>query len=388
MTNRMNNNESELITERQQAWRELLGSVYDEPFAGMKPEGAVSQEGGGDDDNAMPIGRVSEFSPPNNENETMRASPPSTAAAPVTGESDDNVMVDHILQMDRDLSQSTQPSILTDNRHLIVIDVETTGLRLDHDQIIECAVQVGLDGHDSPFTQRFKPTVSISPEAHAKHGISLNDLQGCPVFADHAKCIRDIIEAAQIIVGYNMSIDLKILQAEFERAGQDSIDLSKKHIVDLYKLWQRSEPRTLQDAYRRFVGGKYENEHNADADVRATSQVLPGMLESFKLTRKSCEALVHICDPERRKWIGSSMHFQWEGDIPTFGFGMHAGAPLAEIASGPNASYLSWMIEKNFPDDVKVVCNAAMQNNATNLRDWIVNRFGPPPDGSTDQPAV
>lgn len=388
MTKRLNDNETELITETQQAMRELLGPAFDEPFLGMKPEEAVSQEGGGADDNAVPIAKVGELPPPNDENEAMPTSPPSTTAAPIAGESDDNVMVDHALQTERDLSPGTRPSILTDNRPLIVIDVETTGLRRDHDQIIECAIQMGLNGHQPPYTQRFKPTVPISAGAQEKHGISLNDLKGCPVFADHAECIRDIIEAAQIIVGYNVDFDLDMFQAEFQRAGQDPIDLSKKLIIDAYKIWQRSETRTLQDAYQRFVGGNYENEHNAEADVRATSQVLTGMLKSFKLTGKTSEDLHYICEPERAKWIGSSKHFQWDGDVPIFGFGKHQGVPITEIASGPDAGYLDWMTDNGFPDHVQAICRAAAQNDAIGLQDWIVNRFGPPPNISTDQPAV
>lgn len=116
---------------------------------------------------------------------------------------------------------------------MIIFDVETTGTRKDYDQIIELAAQQGFSSDAPRKTWRIKPSVPISPGAQRVHGISMDDLKDCEPFSTHAPKLRRVFEKADVIVGYNVSFDLDMIQAEFQRVGLPLIDFSKKLIIDL-----------------------------------------------------------------------------------------------------------------------------------------------------------
>ena len=166
-------------------------------------------------------------------------------------------------------------------RSILVFDVETTGLQKDRDQIIELAVQAGLDADAPRRCWRFRPSVPIDPAAERIYGISAADLAAEPPFAAHAAELHALFTDAQVLIGYNVGFDLAILQAHFESVGLPPID--EKLIVDPYRLWSAIEPRGLKYAHRRFVGGDFDGAHQAQADVAATAAVLRGMLTSFGL---------------------------------------------------------------------------------------------------------
>jgi len=271
-----------------------------------------------------------------------------------------------------------------DDHTLIVFDVETTGTRKDYDQIIELSAQHGFSSDVPRKTWRIKPSVPISPGAQRVHGISMDDLKDCEPFSTHAPILRRVFEKVDVIIGYNVSFDLDMLQAEFQRAGQPPIDLSNKLIVDPYRLWQQMEPRSLQDAHRRFVGSEFDEAHSAEADIVATASVLQAMLKEFKLSGQSWEEVADHCEPERRKWIGTSHHMQWKDGVPVIAFGKHADTPLHELAGGPDSSYLNWIMGKDFPEHVKRICEGAIHHREEQLIGWLSSEFGPAPEDHTD----
>ena len=195
---------------------------------------------------------------------------------------------------------------------------------------------------------------------------------------------RRLFEKADVIVGYNVSFDLDMLQAEFQRAKLPPLDLTEKLIIDPYRLWQQMEPRTLQDAHRRFVGSGFDEAHSADADIAATARVLRSMLKEFKLSGQSWEEVADLCEPERRKWIGTSHHMQWKDGVPVIAFGKHAGTALHELAAGPDSSYLGWMMSKDFPEHVKRICEGANHHRGKQLIAWLSSEFGPAPEDLPD----
>lgn len=242
---------------------------------------------------------------------------------------------------------------------LLVFDVETTGLRKDRDQVIELAVQAGLVPSAPRHTWRFRPSVPIDPEAQKVHGISAEDLAGERPFSAYAARLHRMFTRADVLIGYNVGFDLDMMQAEFERAGLPAVDLQDKRIVDAYRLWQKMEPRKLQDAHRRFVGAEYDGAHQAQADVTATAAVLAGMLGAFGLAEADWAALAERCGP-----IGRSRYIEDRQGIPVLTFGKHAGRPLHEIAIGPDRGYLDWMLKGDFPENVKEICRAVLQRAA------------------------
>jgi len=264
-----------------------------------------------------------------------------------------------------------------DERRIIVFDVETTGTDKRRDQVIELCVQFGLEGGSSQ-TWRIKPQVPISPGAQAVHGISMEDLEVCPPFGQVASAIRAMFDQAEVLVGYNLAFDIEMLQAEFARLGQPPLDLNGKQVIDPFRLWQQCEPRSLQDAHKRFVGEGFLAAHSATADVAATGRVLRGMLHHFQLSADWRE-IARVCEPEREAWVGSSRHLRWdENGRLVIGFGKHAGVPLAELARGPDATYLMWIANKDFPHHVREICGRALEMEGAALEAWTRSTYGEP----------
>jgi DNA polymerase-3 subunit epsilon len=261
---------------------------------------------------------------------------------------------------------------------VMVFDVETTGTDRRRDQVIELCMQFGLADDAPKRTWRFLPEVPIHPGAQAVHGIAIEDLDDCPPFASAAEEIAAIFARAEVIVGYNLAFDIDMLQAEYERLRLPMLDLSGKKIVDPFRLWQQCEPRSLQHAHQRFVGERFAAAHTASADVAATGRVLQGMLRHFGLDGRDWTDIAGVCDPQGRSqaaWIGGTRHFQWDAGAVVVGFGKHAGKPLHVLARTEDATYLRWMIEKDFPSHVQDLCQQALDLPAEDFLAWARARF-------------
>jgi DNA polymerase-3 subunit epsilon len=197
------------------------------------------------------------------------------------------------------LAVGTAPVRQGGSERIVIFDCETTGTDRTADQIIELCIQEGL-GDDAPrHVWRIKPGVHIQPGAQAVHGISIEDLAGCPSFEGVADAIAEVFARADVLVGYNISFDIDMLQAELARIGRSPLDFAAKRIVDALRLWQHCEPRSLQHAHVRFVGNQFAAAHSASADVAATGRVLAGMLEAFDLAGQDWAQLAGICESGR-----------------------------------------------------------------------------------------
>lgn len=260
---------------------------------------------------------------------------------------------------------------------VVVFDVETTGTDRRRDQVIELCVQFGIHPEDPAKAWRFKPKVPINPGAQAVHGISAEDLADCPPFRHHAGEVRRIIDGASVLVGYNIAFDIEMLQAEFARLREPLLDLSGKSIVDAFRLWQQCEPRSLQDAHKRFVGSEFSAAHSASADVAATGRVLSGMLDQFGLS-PDWQQIADVCEPGRSDWIGPSRHIKWnDAGNPCIAFGRHSSAEIGAMASGPDRGYLEWIAAKDFPIHVREIAHRALTLDPPQFDEWIRTRYNP-----------
>ncbi len=275
---------------------------------------------------------------------------------------------------------SAPPTTLrrTMNRRIVVLDVETTGTDPAKDQIVELCVQFGLEAESStgggPNTQtwRIRPKVAISPGAQAVHGICEADLRECPPFAALADMVRNTLESSDVLVGYNVAFDIEMIQAEYDRLRQPRLKITDKKIVDAFRLWQHCEPRSLQDAHRRFVGEAFDAAHSAEADVAATGRVLRGMISAFGLEKQSWDGIAEVCQPDRARWIGPSRHVQWNDDEDAvLGFGKHSGVSIWELAHINGGGYIRWMVSKDFPAHVIDICKQALVLPLDQFRAWL-----------------
>jgi DNA polymerase-3 subunit epsilon len=285
-------------------------------------------------------------------------------------------------------SHPASPALQHQQPTVIVFDCETTGTDRTRDQIIELCIQRGiaLTDEDAQATEhktwRIRPEVPIHPGAQAVHGIKAEELVGCPTFALLADEIAAAFAAADVIVGYNITFDIDMLQAEYARIGRPLLDFSSKKIVDALRLWQQCEPRSLQHAHQRFVGNAFEAAHTATADVAATGRVLAGMLRAFELDGQDWDQIAIKADPlaslARTAWVGASRHLCWDGDIVIVNFGKYANLPVHELAAGPDRSFLKWVLERDFPPHVMDVCRAALERPAAEFLAWAKEHYGQP----------
>jgi len=264
---------------------------------------------------------------------------------------------------------------------VLVFDCETTGTDRAKDQVIELCVQRGLEEDAPSQVWRIKPSVAIHPGAQAVHGITIEELADCPSFDAVAAEITAVFATADVIIGYNLAFDIDMLQAEYARIGKPLLDFSTTKIVDAFRLWQQCEPRSLQHAHQRFVGGEFAAAHTASADVAATGRVLAGMLRHFELDGQDWDQIASKADPlgaQRASWVGPSRHLRWEGEVIVLGFGKHGGAAVHELAAGPDRSFLKWVVEKDFPVHVAEVCKAALDLSGDAFLSWARDRYGVP----------
>ncbi len=260
---------------------------------------------------------------------------------------------------------------------VIILDVETTGTDRSSDQVIELAVQYGFNTETAraPRTVwRFRPTKPVGDSVKI-HQITDEMLAREQPFAVHAQRIGEVVDAADVILGYNIQFDIDFLGAEFARAGAVFPALTGKIIIDGLRLWQSREPRTLAAAHQRFVGGDFSNAHSAGADVAATAAVVLGMVDQFGLGDRTWEEIARLADPDRLTWLGHSNHVRWRDGVPTINFGKHAGKPLLDPEI---RGYLSWMLKQDFPPHVREVVQAAVKLQGRFIA-WALAKYPPPP---------
>lgn len=262
------------------------------------------------------------------------------------------------------------------------LDTETTGTNPERDQVIELGVAV-FEGERHTINERlrFRPQVSIHPEALAVHGISEAELRDAPTFDPDV--VTELLDGVDYVAGYNVDFDLQMLEAEFKRVGH-AFPLAGVTIIDALKLWRRLEPRTLAEAHKRFAGVPLKGAHNALNDALAVRAVLRGMMVAFDLTSNvtsppphAWETIADLIDPERRNRFGTSTHLLWVDGVLTVNFGKHAGRGLYALAR-TSRGYLEWMLGGTFPPTVKDACRMALgAPNAEAFHAWARNPHKP-----------
>ena len=167
------------------------------------------------------------------------------------------------------------------NNPLVFFDLETTGINITRDRIVEISVlKVHPNGKEETKTRRINPEMPIPPESTAIHGITDDDVKDCPTFKQVAKSFADLLEGCDM-AGFNSSrFDVPMLTEEFLRAGVD-FDTSKRKFIDVQIIFHRKEQRTLEAAYTFYCNKKLENAHSAEADVVATYEVLKSQLDKY-----------------------------------------------------------------------------------------------------------
>lgn len=232
-------------------------------------------------------------------------------------------------------------------RPIIFFDLETTGVDTSKDRIVEISmIKVMPDGEEITKTRRLNPEMHIPEEATAVHGITDEDVKDCPTFRQVARSLEQFIQGCDF-GGFNSNrFDLPLLVEEFMRAGLD-VDLKRRKFVDVQNIFHKKEQRTLVAAYRFYCDKDLTDAHAAEADTRATYEVLKAQLDRYPDLENDIESLAEFSARGETVDYAGRIVYDDKG-VEVFGFGKYRGRSVAEVFER-EPSYYSWMMEGDFP---------------------------------------
>ena len=235
---------------------------------------------------------------------------------------------------------------------LVVFDLETTGLDLVKDRIIQISyIKVSPDGSEKRGGMIVNPGRPIPPEVAELTGISNADVAGKPMFKEVAAQLEGEFKGCDF-AGFNSNhFDIPLLVEEFIRAGVD-FDVSNCRFVDVQNIYHKMEKRTLAAAYRFYCGKTLENAHTAMADTRATYEILQAQLDKYDDTLKNDVAF--LSDFSRRNNnvdLAGRIVYDEQG-VETINFGKYKGKHVVDVLRR-DPGYLSWIMQGDFPQNTK-----------------------------------
>jgi DNA polymerase-3 subunit epsilon len=230
---------------------------------------------------------------------------------------------------------------------IIFFDLETTGVNVNSDRIVEiCILKVSPDGSEESKTWVVNPERPIPMETTAIHGISDEDVKDKPTFREIAKTVAAMIEGCDL-AGFNSNrFDVPLLAEEFLRVDVD-IDMKKHKFLDVQTIFHKNEPRTLTAAYKFYCKEDLTNAHSAEADVRATYEVLKAQLDKYDNLENDVAFLSEFSSYNKSADYSGRIVFNKE-DEEVFNFGKHKGKRVIDIFTN-EPGYYSWMMNGDFP---------------------------------------
>ncbi|HET6243419.1 MAG: 3'-5' exonuclease [Bacteroidetes bacterium] len=249
-------------------------------------------------------------------------------------------------------------------RPLAFFDLETTGINVGSDRIVEIAIlKVHPNGEKETLTHRINPTIPIPAGASAVHGIFDKDLIGKPTFKELGSKLADFLENCDL-AGYNSNkFDVPLLVEEFLRAGID-FEIKGKKLIDVQTIFHILEPRTLAGALRFYCNQELTNAHQAEADILATYDVLMAQLEKYDQLQNDVNFLHDFSARGKNADLAGRITFNANG-IEVFNFGKHKDKVVEEVFK-LEPSYYDWMMNGDFPLSTKNVITALRLKSKNN----------------------
>lgn len=245
-------------------------------------------------------------------------------------------------------------------RPLAIFDLETTGVNVASDRIVElCVLKVHPDGMEETRTMRINPEMPIPYESSVIHGIYDEDVASSPTFKDIAKELSEFLSDADL-GGFNSNkFDIPVLMEEFLRANTE-FSIENRFFVDVQNIFHQMEQRTLKAAYKFYCDKELIDAHSAEADVKATFEVLKAQVQRYEgkeWTDKSGKKSVPVANDIEalHKFTNLNRTVDFAGrlvynsdNVEVFGFGKHKGKVVADIFK-TEPSYYAWMMRGDFP---------------------------------------
>lgn len=245
---------------------------------------------------------------------------------------------------------------------LAFFDIEATGLDVSNDRIVEISIlKVDPSGEETTYTKRVNPEMKIPKESSEIHGIFDEDVKEAPTFKEIVGELTSFIGDADL-AGYNSNkFDIPMLAEELLRVGAD-FPMSKRKFIDVQNIFHKMEKRTLEAAYAFYCNKTLTDAHTAEADTRATYEVLLGQLEKYNgVVKNNVDFLAEFSR------YSSNEILDFAGRIAKnkkgeaiYNFGKHKGKTLAEV-NQEEPGYYGWMLNSNFPLTTKAVLKEQME---------------------------
>ncbi len=237
------------------------------------------------------------------------------------------------------------------SRPIIFFDLETTGTDIMRDRIVEISmIKVMPDGSDIQRTVRVNPGCPIPAEATAIHHITDADVADKPAFREIAPALAESFAGCDI-AGFNSNrFDIPLLAEEFARAGID-FDFSAARFVDVQTIFHKREQRTLSAAYRFYCSKELEEAHSANADTRATYEVLMAQLDHYGDLPNDIALLAEYSTQNRNvDLMGRLIYDDLHREV--INFGKYKGQLAADVLRR-DPGYFSWIQQGEFPSNTK-----------------------------------
>jgi len=243
---------------------------------------------------------------------------------------------------------------------VVFIDLETTGINIVTDRIVEIAMlKIHLDGSEEEKLMRINPEMHIPEESSQIHGIYDDDVKNEPTFREVAKILAKFLEGCDL-GGFNSNrFDIPLLAEEFLRADID-IDLKRKKFIDVQAIFHKMEKRTLAAAYKFYCHKELVDAHSAMADTKATYEVLKAQLDMYRGTEyeekdgkitfpivNDVEKLSEFSSYDQNvDFVGRIIYD--ENGVEVFNFGKNKGIPVEQVLD-EQPGYYGWIMNSEFP---------------------------------------
>ncbi len=230
---------------------------------------------------------------------------------------------------------------------LIFFDLETTGINVVSDRIVEISlIKVMPNGEELEKTLRINPTIPIPKETSEIHHIYDEDIKNAPTFKEEAKNIANFIEGCDL-AGFNSNrFDVPLLAEEFLRANVD-FDMKNRKFVDVQTIFHKMEQRTLVAAYKFYCQKDLTDAHSAKADTIATYEVLKAQISKYEELNNDIDSLSKFSTQNKNADFAGRIIFN-KDNVEVFNFGKYKGQSVESVFK-KDKGYYAWILKSDFP---------------------------------------
>ncbi|MBO6606884.1 3'-5' exonuclease [Psychroserpens sp.] len=242
------------------------------------------------------------------------------------------------------------------SKPICFFDLETTGINITNDRIVEISIlKVYPNGKEESYTQRVNPTIPIPAEVTKVHGISDADVADKPTFKEISKEVHHMIKDSDL-GGFNSNrFDIPLLAEEMLRAEVD-FDMKNRQSIDVQTIFHKMEQRTLSAAYKFYCDKNLDDAHSAEADTKATFEVLKAQIERYEELENDAKFLAEFSSRKRFADFAGFIAYNKEGQ-ECFSFGKHKGKLVTDVLEN-EPGYFGWLLNADFPLYTKKVLTA------------------------------